>query len=711
MAATTAFDNLQDASATLAALSDAGNYFVSDDGSIDIDACILRLATAIGSGGAGVTVDGVQDSAAYAFATDAIASPFHEASQALHDLLIPEGTDFGTDASLAAMASTLAKSMFDAFSGNMLAMFAGQVNVIDMAGQQLADAYGGSDGGVGREVADRLAYVLRVDLVSKDKDGLGLLGLVIYGMQSTLPACSNELVYIRKMKSALKKSLKETSRLPPSMQPNLPNANAADLLCQAAGHLRVVHGELRGNRVWNKPEFGAATEKVCAARDVIASGSMGSTFLRQLKNMYGLSDLQANALASFKFMPSPAYRASTLQLIFWGNSLQRADPQIKAFHQNLIDLVDTVESVTSLHVADALSQIIQILHRNIQEVRRQLEASGAGFTMTKEGAGSLGVDWAALGVPGPVGVPSPALQPREGGQDISSYAGVQTGAYLTLSVLCTLMQRTQALQDKLGRLIRLNTQFMRKLRAFVEQFRADDCGDIEGAKTIDVRLKAYLTAAEERLRGRVNHNRDVQARGQALLQALDARERYILCLEDRLTLGNAKLLEGVQNAAAVLQAVRQFAGLAATYDTLRRQLQDLSILSGERTNFLDVIIEALQCFLLQCGNPAFSDLASKALDYFKSQKGREKAKALTIGQLDGVPRAATKAGSNSRLAALMRLILALQKLTSPDVKDLCNIKTAVTSAPPSTPKVVLGTTPPDPAIAARRSATTPLATS
>ncbi len=709
MSKATLFDNMEEASALMAALSGAGEYFVNDDGSLNLDSCILKLATALGTGGSAVTTDGLADSGTATYAVEALTSPFVEASSALHDLLVPAGTDFSADEGFADMASTLAKSMFDAFSGNMLSMFAGQVNVIEFTGNQIADAYGGSDG-IGPQISDRLAYILRMELTSKDEAGLGLLGLLVYGIQSTIPAVTNELVYIRKMKSALKKSLRETSKLPPSMQPNLPNAEASDLLCQAAGHLKNVHDQLRGNRIWNKPEFGQATEKVCAAKDAIGNGKMSKVFARHIKNMYGLSDMQANALAKFQFMPDPQFRIATMQLLFWGNALQRADPPIKAFHANLIDLMNTIESLTSLHVADMLAQVVQILHRQINEVRRQLEASGAGFTLTQEGAGSLGVDWAALGVPAPptpAGAGDPALQPREGGQDISSYVGVQTGAYATLTVLCYLMKRTERLQGALNRLIKLNSKIMLQIKSFVSRFAAEDCGDIEGAKVVGEQLKRYLTAAEERLRGRTSHNRDVQASGAALKSALDAREAYLNCLMDRLTLGNAAFLSAATDVAAVIQAVRQLAALAATSTQLARQLQSLSVLSGEKTNFLDVIVEALQCFLLQCSNPTLSDIASKALDYFSAQKSRDKAKALTIGQLDRLPRAATKAGVNSRIAALLRLILALQKLTSPDISDLCNIKPAVVPTRPPLPKVDLTPTPVDPAMAARRGATTP----
>jgi hypothetical protein len=707
MSKATLFDNMEEASATMAALSGAGEYFVNDDGSLNLDSCILKLAQAIGSGGSSITADGMAESGTATYAVEALTSPFVELSSALHDLLIPPGTTFGEDDGFGDLAKTLAKSMFDAFSGNMLSMFAGQVNVLEMAGEQVAQAYGGSDG-IGPQIADRLAYILRMELVSKDEAGLGLLGLVVYGIQSTIPAVTNELVYIRKMKSALKKSMRETGRLPPSMQPNLPNAEAADLLCQAAAHLRTVHGTLRGNRIWDKAEFGQATSKVCAAKDVIGSGKLSKDFAYHIKNMYGLSDLQANALKKFQFIPNPQFRLATLQLIFWGNALQRADPPIKAFHKNLIDLMQTIESLTSLHVADMLAQVIQILHRQINEVRRQLEASGAGFTMTQEGAGALGVDWKALGVPPPPGAEDAALQPREGGQDISSYLGVQTGAYTTLTVLCYLMQRTERLQGALARLIKQNSRIMNQIKAFVQRFSAEDCGDIEGAATIDKQLKAYLTAAEERLRGRVSHNRDVQARGAALKQALDAREAYLNCVMDRLTLGNAQFLSTLTDVTSVIQAVRQLAALAATSTQLARQLQDLSILSGERKNFLDVIVEALQCFLLQCSNPALSDLAQKALDYFGAQRGRDRAKALTIGQLDRLPRAATKAGVNSRIAALLRLILALQKLTSPDIADLCNIQARVVPTQPPAPPSKGPVAPVDPARAARQG-TSPLA--
>jgi len=124
--------------------------------------------------------------------------------------------------------------------------------------------------------------------------------------------------------------------------------------------------------------------------------------------------------------------------------------------------------------------------------------------------------------------------------------------------------------------------------------------------------------------------------------------------------------------------------LARTVYGLYKALRELDLLGMfkfrwtlSRANILDVLLKALQCLVLQCKNPFMSSLARQATARFQSQKSAEQSKSVTMATMDEGPVVAQKMGNNNRLAALFKLIQAIQKLTSINIEDLCAIQTKV----------------------------------
>jgi hypothetical protein len=192
------------------------------------------------------------------------------------------------------------------------ALFTAQLNVLSIAGDQVTAVFAGTGDpnnsnamqreGVVRQVRDRVQMLVRQLIFNAKAAPQQLGGLLFFALQEGIPAIEAELLYLGMMKRLVQDLVSEASALPPSMIPGFPNASATDLLCQAEMHLRAVRDELNNRKTFNRSEMTQATDKTCEARDVIASGTMAETFARQLKNLYGLTDLQFNTLKNMKFM-------------------------------------------------------------------------------------------------------------------------------------------------------------------------------------------------------------------------------------------------------------------------------------------------------------------------------------------------------------------------------------------------------------------------
>lgn len=715
-----AFDTLDDINATTAAVM--GNQSLVDvlaPSQGAIDSCITDLVIAL-AGASSVAGPG-QESATSNYILDLLVSPFEEAGSALTELFAPAPGELDNSDGYAGLVSQLAKQLATAAFNPFQAMAAAQLNVLEVGGQGMVDAlFAGPDGksSVVAEISDRTKFVLRQLLMDPSNDAVNLLGLVFFAVDEALPAIQNELVYCRKLRQIANQLGEEASNLPPSFSPKMPNLATADLLCQAEGHLKIVQSDLRQNRTWNAGEFGAATDNVCEAKSVIFNGNLPESFLAQLKNLYGLNDLQLGALRKFNFLPRATYRLRTIELLFWDNALQKADPAVQQFHANLIELLDVINSLSGLHLADIFEQIVEIIRRQIRVVRAQLEANGAGF--------KLDVDWHAMGVPstengvrdqrqplvseqmrqGRLPPSSAVTTATDGGTDVGAYIGSQASAYATLSALCFVMGRVQTMQAKIQRLLDLNSSLMGTLRSFVAMYGGADCGDTTGAAKIDLAVKALIRASEDRLSGRSRDNIVVQQSQKALLAAIDGHQAWLTCIRSRLFGGREDLLRIVNGVLAVATAVKNITALARTSAALYEKLASLGIgkdLTGQdkETNVLDALVAALQCFVLQCNNPDLTSLVKYAIGYLGADASRSKAKLLRISALDELPRYAKKVGNNRRIAALLRLIRALQRLTSPSITELCNIPAALKYAPPKISKGT-GQPPQDTALRAKK---------
>lgn len=700
-----AFDSIGDLNAVLKPLVETQNL----GGLVDqllpaIDTCISELALSLVTAQKVVT----DDSQTQKFIVDALISPFNSLGNALATLLVPNPEEFTDNANFASYVTTYAKQVLESAKSPIAAMVASQASIFTQSLEELGQIFfaGGAlestpgRRGVLTEIYDRSRYIFRELFIDPQQAGANFGGLFIYAMDEVMPAIDAELRYLKRMKRSVFQTIEEGSKLPPSMVPQLPNTVVSNVICNAEGNLDVVIADLRYRQRWNRGEFAAATAKICQAKDIIFSGVIPDDLRYQLKQLFGWDDRQINAVSGLKFMPDADYRVKTVELVALNNFIQDQNVHVLSFHKNLTDVLATLEGIFTVGLGDALALIIEVIKRQIKILRADLEAQSAGFTgilfadfpdaadpaarqtrtARNDPHASLGLGQ-SLGIQVPDSIEGKIRHNKRYAVDVYAHLTAQASAYTVLSGLCFVMERVQRFQSTFQTLLTANNRFVKVLREFVLYYSAEDCGNADGAKYLNDTLEAFLSATEARLRGETNSNAFLSARGKDLLRAIELHEQFLVCMRDRLFFGNQKLLKAVNIGTQVAEAAENIAALVREVgpDVLEavRTLDFKRLIQGDDVEFnvLDSVMRSLQCLVLQCDNQFVHSTARLAERQFRPYIGKRFARRLTMGSLDDVPRASHIEASNARQQAFFQVIRSLQRLTSFDINELCEIDT------------------------------------
>jgi len=668
-----------------------------------VDTCITELAVSLASAQKLVS----EDSQTKEFILNALSTPFNELGNALSTLLVPDASEFESAEGFADYVKIFSEQMVESAKSPIAAMLASQASIFNQSVEELGDIFfaGGTleeapgQRGVISEVYDRTRYLMRELFLNPQQEGSNVAGLVVYALDEALPAIDAELRYLGRMKRSVFTAIEEASQLPPSMVPQIPNLVVSNMICDAEANLDRVIADLRNRQRWNRSEFATATAKICDAKEAIFSGIIPDDLRNQLKQIFGWDDRQINALKSFKFMPNANYRLKTIELVALNNFLQDQDAHVITFHRNLQNALSTLESIFTVGVGDALSLIIQVIKRQIKILRADLEAQGVGFTGVlfsdfpdsaneedrqtrtarndpRTGTG-LG---ASIGVEVPSSIEGSIRDNKKYATDVYAHMSAQATAYATLTSLCFLMQRVEKIQDVFTSLLNANNRFMNLVSGFFDYYKAWDCGEDTGAEHIDSAVQSFLGATEARLRGDTSSNSFLSRRGRDLLQAIEQHEEFLICMRDRLFLGNDKILGAVNTATQVAEAAQNITRLVKVAPTAAEALRTLDfrrLILGEDIEFnvLDSVMRAFQCLVLQCDNQFIDSTARSASRQFEPHINKRYSRSINMGYLDELPRASFRTGQNARQQAFFRLVRSIQRLTSFDINELCEIDT------------------------------------
>lgn len=659
-----------------------------------IDTCITELVANL----ANLKSSNFADSSTKKSLLKALAEPFDAAADALRELFVPDPDAFEDEGDFSSYADEYATQVVDALKNPFAAMMQSQSAVFKQFWRHLQKIVSGERG-----ITAKLEYVLQEIFYDSEGAGYKLGSLLLFAIHETVPAIDAELQILREMKRRVRALKEESSKLPPYTAPQLPNIATSNRLCDATEHLRRVAAELRANRTWNRSEFAAATDDVCAAKSTIYSGQIDAITAAQIGQVSGWDARQVEFLARGKFLPDAGFRLALLELDVLNQTLQRHNFAVLAFHVNLQNLIETVESLVALHLADVLALIVDLLRANLEAIRQDLEAQSFGFTSAGRAAlpdrldGTQVISHAKrrryvpaseqLGVAEDQGEPDPEGQYSRSykyGSDIYAYLSGQVFAYASLTALCYLMQQVSPLATVLQSMFDANSVAAKIIVDFLNYYSAESCGDADGGRRIEQALQTLSISAKERLEGWTSSNEFVCQRADELIQEIEKHEAWLRCIKSRMVGGSENVARAVSAYAGAVkfsQNLRAMARVADLYEKLRTL--DLKRMSTA-DNALDAVMRSLQCFALNCDNPALGSIALSA--WRESQFYRDSQLSRNTGaeSFDKEGQVGRGEAMNSRLEAFFKLYRAIESIATLDVEKLCQVKTTkdTTSVPP-----------------------------
>lgn len=694
-----AFEPVGNFNAVVTPVVDTRSLFEAVPG---IDTCLLELAASLTA----ARNTGMNDSATRKFIVDALVTPFNEAGAAFNELFIPDTAALNAAEGTEGYVQEYTKQVVESFKNPISAILAAQKSTFQTGLDQVGDIVLGSGvpgnpgvAAVSDQIYDRVSFIFTELFMRGQEAGQNLAGLLTLAVTEAIPAIDQELRYIKRLRSALRASQEQASKLPPSMIPQLPGISASVDLCEAQQALKNVAQQLRNQHTWNRAEYGRATKAVISARDTMASGIIPASSYDMVKSLTGWDDRQMSALANGSFMPDVTFRLSTIEILSLNNFIQQADVHVITLHRNLQTTLGTLESLTAFHLGDALGLIIEVLRNQIATLQADIDAQSVGFT----GALPAGIpDYVEVDkqrvqiISNPEqGVPQPGILRRNKKYATDVYAALsaQFASYVTLAGLAFIMERVQGMQNAIQSLLSQNSKFYKLLTDFTKFYTAGDCTaagfgtGTYSAQLLDNRVRDYLQTLDDKLRGGTPTQAFIQARAREVLDAATAHEKFLTCMRDRLFMGNEQIIKAAVAATNAIKAAKNIKRLVTAFPEATEAVRNFDFeqmlgIGGKPSNALDAIMRSLQCIILQCGNQFVSSFARLAQDEFQPTYDAMRARKVTLGSLDEVPRFSSKVSENSRQTALLRVISSLQKLTSMDINELCNVDTTVSKPKP-----------------------------
>lgn len=580
--------------------------------------------------------------------------------------------------------SSLAQSGVDLLSNPVLGALTIQSTVVNQAIDQFIGKFDSSESDSSSQATVRHAFQSQLKQLFAN-NGLDLAAtlaaLMVYAAGTILPRIDREKQILAQMKRTLRKTRNLAVNLPPSMIPGVPNSLAIQLLCEAEGFLQDTKSGLRNTHTLNRVTLKSAGSRVCQAKTAVGGdmSSLPSLLQSQLKNMLGLSDLQMSTLLKGKFLPDPRLRIQQAALRNLLASFKAIDPSLVRFAANIAQLGVDLKSMANLNVAQIFATIIEILLRQVRTCRAQLEAAGAGLSISPSDLGKLAgasgtTDYKAAVKAGQ----SPSAGSATGATETTSVAGTvvnaieaQASVYMQLVVLCNLMERISSVYPALSRLLDANNRLARLLEKLARRFSMLDCAPNQ-ATALEATMKKLDLEIEKRLRGTVRDNTDMLRAFDNVQSVIEEQEKWLTCLERE----TKRVLDifGLGQFADIMKKAMALSALAGRSAALAEMLATYDYKGTFNTtkNPFDVVLEALQC-ILQCNNPSVRAIVSDVEPSFKLLALGNFANQLTLPVLDSLQQLSTTSGNNRLLQLFMRLMRLLQALTSLSAADICAI--------------------------------------
>lgn len=342
-------------------------------------------------------VGGYGDSSFGSYLLDLLLSPVNEMAGLLNALFIPGGAPPPDDFEFWSAANL--NNMATAFLNPFTSIWMGQFNVLSASLDEFVrgvfwDPSTEKTGNKSlvQQVTDRVSLAIHQLFLDGEKVVANIGGMLAFAIVEGIPALEAEISYIKRMRGSMRKLLAESCKLPPSMMPGLPNAIITEHLCIALKELTVVRDTLADRNVLDTARFNTASKEVCLSKECIYDPSKGlsGNLSMQFKNMFGLDDKQFNTLRDFSkgkigsLMPDPKFRLQTILMQRYNGMIQATDPQLLKFHQNMKEFNATLDGFGAIYLGDVFARIVELLRKQIEMIKHQLEADAAGFSVQSD---------------------------------------------------------------------------------------------------------------------------------------------------------------------------------------------------------------------------------------------------------------------------------------------------------------------------------------
>jgi len=634
--------------------------------------CVTELAKSI------VGVESfATNSKLLAYLTENLVSPVKETRSLLKTVFVPDPKELeaGGDTAVA-----LVDQIIDSFSNPITAMLVAQRTAIDATLDNLGTIFNG-DGdqqkGFLQEFADRARYILKSLYFNGNDGDKNLAGILLYAISESIPSIETEETYLRQLKKLIGESLDEATSLPDAFVPELPNAAVATRLCEAEAALIRVEQNLRLQNTFDRARFREATDAVCESKDMLFDGTVDQKFIdTHAKNFGGLTSRQLAQLKSGKFMPNIEYKAKLVAIEKLAQAHKRQREAVDEFHQNLSGALEVLDDLANPQIGTLVSLLVETLRRQIATLRLELEAQGMGYETFETD-------------------PKKAKVAED--QSVWGYAGQQAGAYAQLYAYCFLMTKFSRIFGAIEKALSAESKIVRTIRDFIGYYKAEACGDDGLGVRITDAVVAYLRVNQDRLNGKVADNRDILRTGRELKHLITQRIAWLSCIKRHLFFGNESVGKAIVAAGQSLRVLNSTIrvmdnGYYAYSDALKKFNLKKLLGIGEDYNALDIMLQALQCLVINCDNSFLLDTANLARKTVDDEAKSRIRGPITMETLDAAPAGAMQARMSGRVKSLLKLIRMLQQLTNLDLKKLCDAgnksKADQTAPPPTPPKTI-----------------------
>jgi hypothetical protein len=666
-----------------------------------IDGCIAKIVLSIPM----INSAGFADSNISKNIGNAFLSVTRELGNVFDELFVP--IDFEEGDTFADSVQSYQNAIVSSISSPFSAAITAQQNILVSSLQKVTESLGydnreGSNS-VFNQYRDKLQNIFS-SLFLNDPD-LGIAGIVGFAITEGIPSIQAEQFYLRRMKKAIRTGVEQVSRLPKRLDAQLPNASAVSQLCAAEKWLKTVESKLTSSNVFDRKSFGNATSAVCKTKNDIYDGKIDKDFLAyHAGNLSGISPADLKAMGLSSFLPNIQLQISLVELKNYTSAFSQEDVQTRTLYNNFQLILDTLSKLAETRLGDIMAMLVSVLRLQISGLRADLEAQAQGFSgmeeAKKESAERLKVARetrealaADKPVPAEAGTGASAKKGEAFGaqqNDIYAYVSSQAAAYVILTALCTIMQKTSTIYATLDKVLAGESRVVKFLQDFIGKLQTQ-CKGSQGGDEVIVTVKAYDAAIRDRLNGGATTNEYVVRMGQNAIRRIEEYEKFLACFKSELFFGNKALetiVSSIGQALATYQTlkaiVNQIKMALRLYPQMKEMYKTMNLarmlgLDAAGITALDTIVAGLQCFVLQCDNPAISSLATMAAQQFQDQFAKKKSNAITMKAIDEDTKTGLLATVVTRVQAMMRLMQMLQRITNADLNDLCAVKTQANS--------------------------------